>query len=163
MKILKELLWLWDLDGLGQLNYYETQIFDAFRDQTSYYSHYLELMTHISLIKAPNLVNTLRDNFIKEFALDEFNFKVIFPIFNVDESPIVIVQRFQEGASNKMNIKLHDLANIQALENHKKMIFEYICSSLRLLFALAKSNSLLLCQAIMKQYPYKILKKILSF
>ena len=67
LALCRKSLWDEDLDALGQLNFYEEDVFNCIETQETFHTIYLKLMEHIANSKAPNLNNAIRDNFVTVF------------------------------------------------------------------------------------------------
>jgi len=79
LELSKQGLWDKDLDALGQLNFYEADVFEGIENQGTFHPYYIQIMQHISSSKAPNLQNLIRDNMIYNFLSKSVNFKHLFP------------------------------------------------------------------------------------
>mmetsp|Transcript_16508 Transcript_16508/g.14257 ORF Transcript_16508/g.14257 Transcript_16508/m.14257 type:complete len:178 (+) Transcript_16508:781-1314(+) len=152
LSLLKILLWDEDLDGLGQLNFYQDMIFDAFKQCNGYYTYYLDLIQHISSSKAYNLTNSFRDAFVSRFLTltngePNEQFTRSFPTITNSDGEIVVSM----GKSQMSFLELLD--NDQA--------YKYFISSVMLLISLSTSKLMTYYHAIIKMYPLHLIQKVI--
>jgi len=151
--LLKILLWDDDLDGLGQLNFYQTMIFNTMKSDKTYQTYYLELLEHISSSKAYNLINTFRDAFIINVLADQESFKSTFPIFKTREEGDEIFVRFERGEPLEISVS----------ELHKEEEpYNYFIAALRVAVALSTSKFVTFYHQFIKHYPLNTLQAILK-
>ena len=152
LELLKKLLWDDDLDGLGQLNFYQTVIFNAIRNSKNYETYYLELLEHISSSKAYNLINSFRDAFITTFLTSSNSFKAVFPLIIIkpDESIFVEFDRAQVFQVPLSELQQHEEA------------YNYFVVTLRTVVALSTSKFVTFSHQFIKHYPLSTLQKVLK-
>ena len=82
---LKEYLQSDNLSALVQASDFRIKIFNNMLKQTNYCPVYLNLLTQISRIKAPNFKNRLRTEFVTEYLSQREQMRHTFPAFVVEE------------------------------------------------------------------------------
>jgi len=165
----KEGLWDLDLDALGQLNFYETELFECLEQQTDYHSIYLRLLTHISSSKAPNLVNSIRDNLAFSFLSKPGNLAHVFPEIYEEKDKIFLL--FQRKLDKEKTSKLcinnisqlsSPKANDLGKNNETEVLLNYFQESLKLIYAVASVKSKGFDFKIVRYYTYPALTKVLD-
>ena len=151
--LLKVLLWDDDLDGLGQLNFYQTMIFNTMKSDKTYQTYYLELLEHISSSKAYNLINSFRDAFITTVMTDSEALKAIFPVFKKKEEGNEIYVEFNRDGV--MEVALSEL-------HKEEEPYRYFVAALRVVVALSTSKFITFYHEFIKIYPLNILQAALG-
>lgn len=151
--LLKILLWDDDLDGLGQLNFYQTMIFNTMKGDKTYQTYYLELLEHISSSKAYNLINSFRDAFITTVMTDAETLKAIFPVFKKKEEGDEIYVEFNRDGP--MEVALSEL-------HKEEEPYRYFIAALRVAVALSTSKFITFYHEFIKIYPLNILQAALG-
>jgi len=150
LELLKEFLWDEDLDGLGQLNFYQNMMFTAIRQTTEFQTYYLELVEHISSSKAYNLTNSFRDEFIAAFMSQATEFQSLFPIIYIKDEELWV-----KFVKHNLTMKLNSIMDDQN-------ILKYFTVALRMLTALSSSHLMTYYHAVIKNYPLKTLQAVLN-
>ena len=150
LRLLKVLLWDDDLDGLGQLNFYQTMIFTTITLNKTFETTFLELLEHISSSKAYNLINSFRDSFITQIAA---TFKSVFPIISLQKENIYV--EFHRNGEKVLEVLLEELSSEQEA-------YSYFIVSLRVIVALSTSKLVTFYHQFIKNYPLNILNAVLK-
>jgi len=170
LEITKKGLWDEDLDALGQLNYYEEEVFHMVETQETFHTIYLRLIEHISLSKAPNLTNTVRDHFVLKFIQKEGVLEHLFPrIVEVDDK-IYLEYTRKAHQKNSFRIALDELdekalcnkVKKNAVDDRVRQATNYVITSLDLLGAIASINSPTFNLQVVKYYQYETLLKTIN-
>jgi len=164
LELCKQGLWDQDLDALGQLNFYEAAVFGAIESQGTFHAFYIQLMQHISSSKAPNLLNSIRDNMVFNFLGKDANMKHLFPRLYEENGKIYLefTRKNHEDAIHKLCLA-GDLvpATPKDLEpeitEEKDTLVHYFQESLKLIFALNRIDSSMLKLKIMRYYTFESL------
>lgn len=148
--LLKMLLWDKDMDTLGQLVYYEASIFSCLDSHSDYSTHLLKMMDHYSQSKSPNLVNTLRTNFISKFLSEEEKLKKIFPklIYLSSENDI------------ELNFTRDGYANTMKISEAPKEVIKYLKWVFKLINSVASESSLQFARIMIEFYDEQLCENI---
>ena len=167
LALCKKSLWKSDLDALGQLNSYESVVFQCIESQKSFHTIYLQLMEHIAKTKAPNLNNTIRDNFVKNFIKRPEIMEHVFPNLILDGSKVFVKFNRAQHPDNNHTLTLaeldKELLNSQDKDSEMKDRIRtetaYFISSLNLMAALVSFNAPVRDLMIVKYYRYEVLNQ----
>ena len=170
LELCKQGLWDFELDGLGQFNYYEVDVFRAIEEQQSYHPVYLKLMDHIARSNAPSLNNTIRNHFIVNFLKKEENLKHVVPLLEFVDGKILVT--FTRKKDPKMNRtipldELDETLDFKTIKNdeHKLELYcltNYFQACMELLLALRMQPSTTLDLMIVQYYNYDVLDKAIK-
>ena len=165
LSLCKKGLWENDLQALGQLNNYESTIFQCVQGQETFHTIYLRLIEHVASSKAPNLNNGIRDNFVKSFLKIPGIMEHIFPVLAEEGNKIVVKFSRKEHPDKNFTLPLEELDEEKSKgkeperKNKIKMGTAYFISSLNLMAALVSFNNPARDLMIVKYYRYDILNK----
>jgi len=170
LEISKKGLWDEDLDALGQLNYYEEELFHMVETQETFHTIYLRLIEHISLSKAPNLINTVRDHFVLKFLQKEGVLEHLFPRITDDQDKIYLEFTRKAHPTNNFKIALDQLdekalsnkVKKNAVDDRVRQATNYLIASLDLLGAIALIGSPSLNLQVVRYYRYDTLVKTIT-
>ena len=130
--LLKEFLIDSDIDALSQLGYQEKIFFDSFDTQSDNSTHLLQLMDYYCRSKAPNLITSLRENFINVYLSNPQRITKVFP-------------KITPKANDTFEITLdRNLSpyNITIDSNsHQEKVEDYLMWTFRLINSIAKVRS----------------------
>ena len=167
LALCKKGLWENDLQALGQLNNYENSVFQCVQTQETFHTIYLRLIEHVASSKAPNLNNSVRDNFVKNFLRIPGVMEHIFPVLAEEGNKIVVKFSRKEHPDKNFTLPLEEL-NEELLKSKDKdpetkdkirAGTAYFISSLNLMAAIVSFNDPARDLMIVKYYRYDILNK----
>ena len=167
LALCKKSLWKSESSALGQLNFYESGVFKCLESQESFQTIYLKLMEHIAKTKAPSVVNTIRDNFVKSFLKRPEIMEHVFPNLILDEGKVYVQFSRKQHPDNNYTIALEDLDEEllyskpkgSEVEDRIRMATAYFISSLNLMAALVSFNAPVRDLMIVKYYRYEVLNQ----
>ena len=152
VRLLYRFLWDKDLDTLGQLNYYEESFFKNFDEHSDYSIHLLQLMNHYCRSKAPNLVNSLRENFINDYLTDPVKIAQIFPRISTST-----------GGDFEITLTRQNYPNMIALNTDtQEEIQDYVIWTFKLINSIAEIKSLKFWSIIINYYNEGICEELVS-
>jgi len=170
LEISKKGLWDEDLDALGQLNYYQDDLFTMAETQESFHTVYLRLLEHVSLSKAPNLTNHLRNNFVHDFLRRDGALEHIFPRIFIERDKIFLEFKRKIHPQNNFQIALEELDERtlsepikgNASDDRIRQATSYLIAALDLLGSIALVHSPNFTLEVVKYYRYDTIIKAIN-
>jgi len=162
LELAKEGLWDKDLDALGQLNFYEAELFGCLENQEDYHTIFIRLLTHISSSKAPNLQNFIRDNLIFKFLSKTENFNHLIPKINEEKEEGKTCIEFQRNKNDakRRKIYLDDFVQESLSKKDTEMLTNYFYDALKLVCCLQTAQSKAFELRVIRYFPYSDLIKV---